>query len=244
MLNVIVDKKGRLKVVHPDTPADIITLVTSYVARELSLAAADRLLLPELGVVQKLLTQAQAAVDTAATNETQRAVSATDYATALAEAKRLLNDALKQLKGRYSKNPAHLRTYTLETKVSARGEVQVARPTSEKGWVSFLGGYVTQQTALPEAERIIDPPLSRLVKLNQIVTESLALRASGATQRQIGVKDRSSAVASLSDLMQLAAVALCVTRFDGRVVEDLGLWGFKIVDKTPASAPEPPTLVV
>jgi hypothetical protein len=246
MLRATIDPNGKLVVVTPEKDADIIALGAAYVARELALATSERLLLPELALVQRVLAAAQASAQSATTNETQRAVSATDYAAALKEAKPLLDDALKQLKGQHSKNPAYLRNYTLETKVGARGDVQVARPTNEKGWVKFLAGYAAQQTALPEADRIVDPPLSRLVELNRIVTESLALRTSGSTQRQIGVKNRSAAVTQLLDLLQLAAFALCVTRYNSCVVEDLGLWGFKVIDKTSAAgaAVEPPTPAV
>lgn len=244
MLRITIDPNGRLLVVMPDKDPDIIALGAAFIARELALAASERLLLPDLALLQRVYDEAKGAAETALASENLRAVSAADYTRALTEAKALLDDALKQLKGQHSKNLAVLRDYNLQTKVGARGDIQVARPTSDKGWVSFLGGYVTQQTALPEAARIVDPPLSRLFELNRLVSKSLTERNSGTTERQIGVKQRAAAVTQLLDLLQLAAFALCVTRYNSCVVEDLGLWGYKIIDKTPTPAPEPPTPVV
>lgn len=232
MLSAKVDVTGPLSLIWPQHDPAIIKLGQAYTDFEASQPIELRLALPAYVQVMALLEQAQTAADTAASSETQRAVSAADLANALAQAKRLLDDALKQLKGRYSKNPAHLQTYNLSTKVGARGDVLVSRPTTDAGWIKFLDGYVTQQTALPAAERITDPALADIERLNRIISDAAANRVSGRTQREIGVQNRSAAATRLLEHLQLAAFALVVTRFDGHVVNELQQWGFAIEAKT------------
>ena len=240
MLRAEIDSNGRLHVVLPGKNADILKLGVDYLAKETSQPADLQLREPALALVQATLTAAQSADTLATQNEAQRAVSAVDYGQALDEAKGCLKqDIFDQLLGQHSKNRAYLEEYGLDTKVGARGQALVAKPTNDKGWIKFLVKYVEQQTALPEAERIVDPPLTRMSQLATIVTGKLQTRTSGAAQREIGVAHRSAAVTRLLDLLQTAALVLCATRFDGCVVEDLQLWGFKVVDKTNVPAEEP-----
>jgi len=237
MLSAQIDVNGSLKISWPRYDPDIIKLGDAYLTYEGSLPPEQRLTLPTFAQLQVLYDAAHSAALTATTSETQRAVSAADLATWLAEAKRLLDDALKQLKGLYSKNLAQLEAYNLSTKVGARGDILVQRPTSDKGWVRFLNGYVAQQGTLPELNRIGDPAFAQLERLNRQITEALADRTSGRNQREIGVQNRSAAATRLIDHLQLAAFALVVTRFDGHVVNDLQNWGFNVVAKT---APDQP----
>ena len=240
MFSARADVNGPLSCVWPQIDPDIITLGDAYITCEGRVPIGLRLALPAYAQMLALLEAAKSAADTAVSSEAQRAISATDLANAMEQAKRLLDDALKQLKGRYSKNPAQLQVYNLSTKVGARGDVLVSRPTNDKGWARFLNGYATQQAALPEADRISDPPLAQLQQLDQIVSAAQANRVSGRTQREIGVQNRSAAATRLLDHLQLAAFALVVTRFDGHVVNELQQWGFTIEAKTKPDQPATP----
>jgi len=241
MLSTRIDATGRLNIVWPIRDADIIALGKAYTTFEGQESAQARLALPTYAQVLALLEAASAAADSATGSETQRAISATDLANALTEAKVLLIDALKQLKGRYSKNPAQLERYGLPTKIGTRGEVLVTRPATAKDWARFLAAYVTQQAELDEAERLTDPALAKMQALNQIVTQALTDRLSGRNQREVGVQNRSAAATRLLEHLQLAAFALVVTRFDGHVVNELQNWGFNIVAKTTPEEPAPVT---
>ena len=236
MLGTRIDATGRLNIVWPTRDADVIALGKAYTAFEGQEPAPARLALPAFAQVQTLLEAASSAAASATASETQRAISATNLANALAEAKVLLDDALKQLKGRYSKNPAQLELYGLSTKIGARGEVLVSRPVTAKGWARFLAAYVTQQAQLDEAARISDPALAKMQALNQIVTQAQTDRLSGRNQREVGVQNRSAAATRLLEHLQLAAFALVVTRFEGHIVNELQNWGFTVIAKT---APEP-----
>lgn len=243
MYSAQVDANGSLKIVWPRYDPGIIALGDAYIAFEGPQSSTARLALPAYDQVLALLEAAKAAAASATSSEAQRAISAADLANAMAKAKEMLDDALKQLKGRYSKNPAQLELYNLSTKVGTRGDVLVARPTNDKGWARFLGGYVAQQAELEAAERISDPPLAELQALNQIIVQAQTNRVSGRTAREVGVQNRSAAATRLLDHLQLAAFALIVTRFDGHVVNELQQWGFNIVGKTAPDqppAPEPP----
>jgi hypothetical protein len=190
--------------------------------------------------MQATLLEALKGADAATANEAQRAVSATDYTTALNTIKPLLDDALTQLKGKHSKNPARLRDYGLDIKIGKRGDVLVARPTNDKGWIQFATHYVAQETSLLPDQRIADPSLSRMTELTAIITANLQTRNSGASQRSIGVENRSEAVSRLMDYLQLAAFALVALRFDRKVTNDLELWGFKVVEKSTPEQATPP----
>ena len=222
-----IDKNGRFKPLWPRYDPEIIALGQAYVDRETGLPVAERLALPPLTLMQATLQEALQSVETATSNENQRAVSATDYTTALSAIKPLLDDALTQLKGKYSKNPAQLRDYGLDTKIGKRGDVLVARPTNDKGWIQFATHYVEQETLLLPNQRIVDPPLARITELTASITTNLQARNSGASQRSIGVENRSEAVSRLMDYLQLAAFALVALRFDRKVTNDLELWASK-----------------
>lgn len=240
MFSAQADTNGSLKVVWPKHDADIIKLGDAYLTYEGSLPDEQRLILPAFAQIQALYTAAHNAASSATSSETQRATSAGDLANSLAEAKRLLDDALKQLKGLHSKNLAQLEAYNLPTKVSARGDILVKRPTTDKAWINFLNGYVAQQGVLPEVNRLSDPPYAQLERLHRLITEALAERISGRNQREIGVQNRSAVATRLLEHLQLAAFALIVTRFDGHVVNDLQNWGYVIVAKTAPDQATPP----
>lgn len=240
MFNTRIDTAGQLNIIWPNRDADIIALGKAYTAFEAQQSASTRLAVPVYTQVLALLEAASTAADSAINSEVQRAISATDLANALAKAKTLLDDALKQLKGRYSKNPAQLELYGLSTKIGARGEVLVARPKTDKGWVRFLSGYVTQQAELDQANRITDPALAEMQALDQIITWAQANRISGRTQREVGVQNRSAAATRLLNHLQLAALVLIVTRFDGCVVNELQQWGFNVVTRTVPNRSTPP----
>ena len=169
-------------------------------------------------------------------NENLRAASATDYAHAVIEAKGLMKEAVVELKHKYRKNRARLQEWGLITSVGKKVDVVITLPVTPRQWADFLHTYVVKEQGLPEAERIVDPPLARLVELDAIIQNTLALRTTGAGERGIGVKNRLAAVTRLLDLLQAAAVVLVVTRYDGSVTEELTRWGYKVVEKTAPSA--------
>ena len=92
-----------------------------------------------------------------------------------------------------------------------------------------LSNYVAQESSLPEEQRISDPPLEQMAALAERVRAGREARTSGQTQREVGVEERSAAVTRLLDLLQIAAVVLVGTRYDGRVTNDLQQWGYTVV---------------
>jgi hypothetical protein len=218
--------------------AEVISLGESYVTYESGLAEEKQLREPPLDSIRTTLIDAKAASEQAVVNENLRAASATDYAHAVIEAKVLMKEAVVELKHKYRKNRARLQDWGLTTSVGKKVDVVITLPATPRQWADLLHAYIAKEQGLPEAERIVDPSLARLVELDAIIQNSLALRTTGTGERGIGVKNRLASVARLLDLLQAAAVVLVVTRYDGGVTEELTRWGYKVVEKTAPSATE------
>jgi hypothetical protein len=245
MLSAKFDTGSKLTVELTLSDADVISLGESYVEYESGLPEEVQLREPPLDLIRTTLTEAKAASEQAVVNENLRAASATDYSHAVIEAKGLMKEAVVELKHKYRKNRARLQDWGLITSVGKKVDVVVTLPATPRQWADFLHDYVVKEQGLPEAERIVDPPLTRLVELDVIIQNTLALRTRGTGERGIGVKNRLASVARLLDLLQAAAVVLVVTRYNGGVTEELARWGYKVVEKTaaPAAAAEEETPV-
>lgn len=228
MIVIRMDVDGALEVRWPKQDRQTVALAEAYLRRENGLPAAERLPYPLLTDVQAALAAVQNKADTAGSGEQGRAQAAELYRQTMARAIPRLELALLRLKGQYADNLAALEAWGLHTKTGARG-VTVIKPRTEKGWVDFLHRYVVQEQSMAEAKRVSDPPLDEMQGLAQTLEQSNRARTEGRTQREIGVQGRSAAGQRLLDIVQLAAFALVVGRYDGQVTNDLQQWGYTVV---------------
>lgn len=238
MYSIKFDHNGRFVAVFPKTDVGIIALGDAFLAYEASLPAGKRLREPDPAQIKDLLLEAKQAAGLVVTHENLQAISAGDYNAAIAEAKELMTDALAEIAHKHRKNPARLQEWGLETKVGVRKTI-ITRPITNKLWGDFLHDYTAKEQSLPENERVIDPPLARLLELDQIIQSNRLLRSVATNERGLYVKNRITASAQLLELLQLAGAIFCLTRYDGVVTEELTRWGFKVVERpVPAAAAE------
>lgn len=242
MINFRLDTKGDLMVRWPRRDEAIITMGQTYVAHENSLPVEQRLREPDIALIQAALTQATAAVEASHHGEQKRAAAAEQYRQAIIEARTLLEEALIHLQSHYISNLAQLEAWGVDTRAGARG-VTVRKPSTNKDWVNFLLTYVAREQSLAESDRITDPPLAALETLAQTIQNSLEDRRGGRDQREIGIKERATAVNHLLDLLRVAAAVLIVTRFHSQVMNDLQLWGYEVIARSgskESGIPTPP----
>lgn len=244
MLALKFDATGKLVIDFGLTDAEIISLGNAFIEQETRQLPAQQLKAPDLMLIRAARDEALSAAEQAQTNENLRAVSTAAFDNALTAAKVDLKEAIIELKHKHRKNRAILRDWGLVTVEGVDVNVRVKTPTSDRGWADLIHAYVIKEQSLPEAERLVEPSLARLIDLDAIIQTNLAQRATGTTERGIGVKGRLKAVTRLLDLLQAAAVVLVVTRYDGCVSEELTRWGYKVLDKRalptePAVEPEP-----
>lgn len=228
MITIRLDVDGEVEVRWPNRDRQTVALGEAYVQRESGLPAAERLPYPLLSDVQAALAAVKAGAETAGGGEQARAQAAEAYRQAMEAARPLLEKAILRLKGQYADNLAELEAWGLHTKVGARGVI-VLKPKTDKAWYDFLQRYVAQEQRVAEAKRISDPPLAEMLALAQRAEQSHAARTEKRTEREIGVQGRSKAGRRLLDMLQLAALALTVGRYEGRVTNDLQQWGYTVV---------------
>jgi hypothetical protein len=228
MISIRLDSKGDLLVRWPSKDLEILNLSQSYLDYEGNLPVDQQITTPTLSMVQETLEKARVAVDSASDGEASRATAAEIHRQTMSEARPLMEVVLLHLKSKYADNLAQLSAWGLKTKRAKRG-ISVLKPTSDNKWVNFLQAYVIQESSLPEGERLTDPPLDKLTALVEKVRQSREARDSGKTQREMGVKERSTIVAQLLHLLQVAAIVLVATRYGSKVTNDLQQWGYDVV---------------
>jgi hypothetical protein len=229
MLTLRVDPSGELDVRWPASDEEVVALARRYVEHEKGLKLRERCPAPTLRRVEAALRRAEDAVSSADAGETERSRGSQSYRKALDEAVPLLEKAIAQLKSRHGADPAVLSQWGLETKDGKRG-TKVLKPAKRKQWAELLTRYVERELALPEAERLQKPSLSRLASLAAHVRDGRQSRESGRVRRGAAAASRRVAVQELLDLLQVAAAVLSVGRFGGRVGRELEAWGFGIVE--------------
>jgi hypothetical protein len=238
MLSIKLDANGEFEVRWPQGDDGVVTLATNYIAYESSLPEEQRLPLPALTLVQQKLAQAQAAIDSANRGEADRAAAAEQLRQTLEQARALLTIAVLSLRARYASNLAQLEHWGLQTRTTARG-ITVRKPDNDSGLIAFMATYIVREQSLSSEERISEPPLASIVTAANTIEQSLTTRRNGTAQRTIGIEVRTAATARLLDLLELAAYALVVTRYDGNVMTALASWGFEVNARTTRSATPP-----
>jgi len=236
-MNIRWDTQGNLRLVWPKKYSEVMAMAQAFVTYESGLPAQERLAAPSLGVIQGALDNTAAAVQAVQGGELDRATASTRYHQTMEQTHPLLDIALLLLQVAHTDNLAELKAWGLEV----RGNEHVYKPTGEKGWAKFLLSYVEQESSLPEAERLVAPPLAQIAALAEALRQSMEQRQSGLNRREKGVKDRAAAAAHLRRLLQAAAAVLIATRYDGRVVNDLQQWGYQVVAKKAQAPAETPS---
>jgi hypothetical protein len=227
----------------PTTDADIVKVGQQYVAYETSLDPVKRLALPTLADISAAMAVAQGGLESARREEDRRAVAATEFHRAMAEATPLLSEAFEQLKKwKHRANLSRLQEYGLKTKTGASGKVLVTKPRTEQEWAAFLQAFVTKEESLPADQRVLAGTLLPLKELSVSAAKNQVERSTARSARKLAVETRSTTAGPLLDLLQLAFGLLVVTRFDRRVTNALEPWGFAIratASKTAEPTPDP-----
>ncbi|NJN55109.1 MAG: hypothetical protein HC804_10325 [Anaerolineae bacterium] len=83
--------------------------------------------------------------------------------------------------------------------------------------------------SLPAAEQISDPSLAEMSALNGVLQTAVNERTVGQNQRETNVQTRLSEIQQLLDLLQVAAMILVVTRYQGIVTNNLQFWGYEVI---------------
>ena len=241
MFTLKYDAQGAYQVVPPEDDAGIVELGTRYVNYE----QASQLPVgePSLELIRAAVKEATLGLSAAQIEEFKRSESATAYHNAMTTAMPLLLEAFEQLKWKYRANLGKLERWGLDAKIGTQSKVLVGKPKKELEWANFLLAYTAQEQLMPPTDQINPPDLNQLIELANVVKANKQARDEAVNQRKIGVQKRTESAQRLFDLLQAACAILIVTRYQGRVATDLGVWGFNIqaIRSKPVDsiAPEP-----
>jgi hypothetical protein len=241
MFTLKYDAQGVYQVVPPEDDAGIVELGTRYVDYEQ--ASQQPVREPSLDLIRAAVQEATLGLSAAQTEEFKRSESATAYHNAMTTAMPLLLEAFEQLKWKYRANLGKLERWGLDAKMGTQSKVLVRKPAKELEWANFLLAYTAQEQLTPPLDQINPPDLNQLIELANVVKANKQARDEAVNQRKIGVQKRTESAQRLFDLLQAACAILIITRYQGRVTTDLGVWGFNIqaIRSKPAEsiAPEP-----
>lgn len=241
MFTLKYDAQGVYQVVPPEDDAGIVELGTRYVDYEQASQLPVRE--PSLDLIRAAVQEATLGLGAAQTEEFKRSESATAYHNAMTTALPLLTEAVEQLKWKYRANLGKLERWGLSAKMGTQSKVLVRKPAKELEWANFLLAYVAQEQLTPPPDQINPPDLNQLIELANVVKANKQARAEAVNQRKIGVQKRTESAQRLFDLLQAACAILIITRYQGRVTTDLGVWGFDVqtIRSKPVEsiAPEP-----
>lgn len=239
MLNFQLDTNGSLNVIWPRTDLDVIALGERYVTFESQQPEAQRMALPNLDIVQALVLECRDAATAAQSAEASRATAANLWQQRyeLAQSKGRL--AIDVLKGLHASNLAELEHWGVSTKIAQNGKVSVRKPGSIQEWQTFYDLYLKQEASLEAGARVQQPSLEEMQALAADINSSYEARNQSRSSRESNVAVRKSGTGPLLNQLQLAAAALVLTRFDGRVDRQLQDWGYTLVSRKSSPPPDP-----
>jgi hypothetical protein len=229
------DVPSALEIRWEATDEDTIKHGVSFIAFEEQRPPEEQLKDLSLAFFQGLVKEAQDAAVEASRGEAERARAAEAVRQAAEERRPLIDKLLLHLKSRHANNLAELEIYSLKTTAGSRG-VSVQKPRDAIQRRAFCLAYVEQQTLLPPAQQISDPPLSQIALIAKALQDNQAERTEQIIRRQRNVATRTAAAQRLHEALQAAAAVLIITCFDGQITRDLQQWGYDVVAKT---APTP-----
>lgn len=238
MITVRLDYNGAYQLIWPKRNGDILALGQAYIAQETGLPAAERVPAPSLADVELAYTAVHNAHTTARSGEMTRASAAEIYRQTIAIARANLELAISQLKINHYTNQANLEQWGLDTVAKSRG-VAVRQPRTDNGWAALLAAYVRQESSLPPANQLTNPPLAEMTALLDSLQTAHAARTNGRNQREANVQTRMTEVQRLLDLLQTAAIVLVATRYNGRVTNALQTWGYQVIAARPPRDAQP-----
>lgn len=113
---------------------------------------------------------------------------------------------------------------------TSRG-LSVRMPRKDVELIALLATYVTRESALGPAQ-LTEPAFATMQALLADLQDLGQNRGASRTQRTSNVFTRSTAAETLRELLQGAAIALCLLKFNGQVHPDLANWGALVVAAT------------
>lgn len=230
MLSVRLDYNSPLSVRWPRTDDEIIILGNAWVIYEASRNVADQLKDITLALVQTKLDAAIAARASAQSGEATRTITTGDYRTTVTTIRGHLDRALTYLKYKHANNLLLLEQWGWNIRHTARGGLTVRMPQTDADLLLLLERYVAHEGKLGAGQQITDPPFATLQALLVDVQDLAQNRRSSKVQRSSNVQARSTAARELLDLLQAAAINLCLLEFGGMVHPELANWGYTVVD--------------
>lgn len=232
MISIQLDKPGLYKVQWPTKDSDTLAQTAIFLAYEDSRNAADQLKDPWRTLIQTQYDAAIAAQASAQTGEAARSVAQADYQAKLAQVRNNLTFALNTLKYQHADNLFQLEYRGFDVRETSRG-LSVRMPRKDSELIALLATYVAYESTLG-AGQLADPPLATMQGLLADLQDLGQNRGSSRTQRTSNVFTRSTAAETLRELLQGAAIALCLLKFNGQVHPDLANWGYLVVAVTPS----------
>ena len=241
MLSIRLDPNSALTVRWPTKDDDIIALGEKWVIYEASRSAASQLKDLTLVRLQTKLDAAKAARALAQSGEAVRTLTAGEYRTALTTIRAHLDRALTYLKYKHAANLLPLEQWGWNVRHTARGGLTVRMPGTDAALLLLLETYVAHESTLGAAQQIADPSLTTMQALLVDVKDYAQNRDAGKVKRTANIVERSTAARDLLNLLQGAALVICLLEFGGQVHATLGNWGYTLVAATPPQPGDPPT---
>jgi len=228
MLRFTLDAKSPFHVRWPRNDAAIIRLAETLLAAEAELPESSRF--TELDLVQQRRDVVVAARESATLGEAERSALSGAEQQAFDQAKALMRKIIAGLSYRHLNELLVLERWGVPV-VQTQSGPRTRTPRSKLAVLGLLTQYVAQEQALPEAERLTDPPLADVTAALNALQTAMAERQSALAQRGVGVMMRSAEAQALLDLLQLAAAYHVVKTFNGVVDRRLQEFGLQVIER-------------
>jgi hypothetical protein len=217
----------------PRQAPKIFTLCTHFLIKEDNSAASARTVYTE--DIRALLVQSGAAQDQQASGESQRALSSEEVKALDKQAVALIKKIHRTMMYEFAESPAEATAWGFDIKQTGKRAGLILLPEGRAAIVKALAQYAKAERARPAADRFKLPALSEVEAVVDGLSTNLNSRGTGQSQRVAATQQTQAAAARLLDLLQAAAVQIVVKQFDGKVMPELGEWGYEVVARSSAA---------
>ena len=156
--------------------------------------------------------------------ESQRVLSSEAVKRLEASAKKFVNQIHSLLEATFPDTPERATEWGFEVKQTGRGAGTILLPRDRTDTLQTLKMYIAQEESRPLAEQFKSPVLSDVKAVYDGLSQNLATRQAGQTQRESGTAQIAAVAEELLDLLQAA----------------MQRWGLDVVARTPQPAGDTP----
>ncbi|MCA9944353.1 MAG: hypothetical protein KC449_12780 [Anaerolineales bacterium] len=221
----------RINLPRANRKQDIVALAQAFVAHEATLPEGERT--PFTARMETAVAEAITAQDTAQDQEAARKAASEALKRTQRTAKRSMQKIRSLLAGHFAETPEQAQAWGFMVRQTGRSAGQILMPRKRADMIACLHEYIQTETARPEAERFLQPPLADLVTLHTDLVQQEQNRNSARLTRLQENGRFDGLIEQLFDDLRLALSYLMLVNFEGVPDRNLANWGFEVVARSP-----------